>query len=85
MHSRREKRENSARLAIGLVLIAVALNIFCCSWSRVYHSASSTAIVGVNNVIGLHAKHNRAEDTMLGVIVPAALICVGAFFSNKRD
>jgi hypothetical protein len=85
MRNRQEKRENTARLAIGLVLIAVALNISSCSWSRVYHNSSPTAIIGVNNVIGLHAKHARHLDTMLGVIVPAALVCVGAFFANKRD
>lgn len=80
-----KRRENSTRLAIGLVLIAVALNVFCCRWSRVYHNSGPDAIAGLNNVLGVYAKHDPQQDTMLGVIIPSALVCVGAFFSRRED
>lgn len=71
-------------LAIGLVLIAVALNTFSCSWSGHFQEGSPTAIAGVQNLVGVYAKHDRERDTMLGIIVPAALICMGAFFSRRE-
>lgn len=83
MSSRRKNKENSLRLSIGLVLIAVALNVFCCNWSSKFQESSPTAIVGVQDLFGVYAKHDRAQDMMLGMIVPAALICVGAYVGRE--
>ncbi len=80
----RKKEENSLRLVLGLVLIAAALNVFSCKWSRTYQPTSPTAIAGVENLVGVYAKNDREQDTMLGIIVPAALVCMGAFFSREQ-
>ncbi len=82
MSSYRKDKENKTGLAIGLVLVAVALNLFSCSWSSRFQENSPTAIFGVQDLVGVYAKHDRETDTMMGMIVPAALMCMGAFFSR---
>ena len=81
-HTRQKSRENKTGLAIGLILVAVALNLFSCSWSSHFQANSPTAIFGVQDLVGVYAKHDRETDTMVGMIVPAALVCMGAFFSR---
>lgn len=80
---RRKDNTNKIRLAIGLILIAAALNVASCSWSTRFQENSPTAIIGVQDLVGVYAKHDREQDTMLGMIVPAALICVSAFVSRE--
>jgi uncharacterized membrane protein len=80
--SRQRERENKTGLAVGLVLVAIALNLFSCSWSSRFQVNSPTAIFGVQDMVGVYAKHDRQTDTMMGMIVPAALMCMGAFFSR---
>lgn len=81
--SRKKKREDSLRLVLGMFLLAGALNLFYCSWSRSFQESSPNAIVGLEGSVGIYAKHDREQDTMLGVIVPAAMVCMGAFFSRE--
>ncbi len=77
--SRQQKKTDRTNMGRGLLLVAIALHFFCCTWSTAYFDGGPKSLVGLENTVGIYAKHSRKQDLMLGLIVPAALICVGTF------
>ncbi len=81
MRTKHRKSHQKKRLAKGLFLIALALHLLACKWSMSYFSSSPTAIVGVQNSVGVYSRRSHRDGLMLGILVPTALICVGTFVS----
>lgn len=75
-------RQLNGRMGLGLVAIAVVLHVFCCKWTTTFTNSSPSAMLGIENTVGVYAKHDPDKDLMLGICVPAALFCVGSFVAR---
>lgn len=83
MRSKHRKKQEKKRLAKGLFLIAIALHLLACKWSSSYFTSSPTAIIGIENSVGVYSRRSHRDGLMLGVLVPTALICVGTFVTME--
>lgn len=83
MRNKHRKKQEKKRLAKGLFLIAIALHLLACKWSMSYFSSSPTAIVGVQDSVGVYSRRSHRDGLMLGVLVPTALVCVGTFVTME--
>ena len=80
---KRPRKSPAARIALATLAIAGTLHFISCRWSTAYFDGSPTAIVGVENMVGIYAKHSRQDDLMLGILVPSALVCVAVYISRE--